>query len=106
MVWTDESTWPPNPTIKMVPPDQIPNLTEDQLDQLGFFDNVKVSIGAGTGGGGASMENRAKFASQVSEAIPDKKVISFNVTTVANVNLFRPKEEVYLRFLNGGGGGK
>ena len=80
--------------IQMVPGNQIPNLTEDQLLELGFFDSIKSTVAAGGTQGG--MADLAKFAASIADSIPEKKIISFNITTVANVNLFRDPTDVYL----------
>ena len=95
--WADESTWPPNVQVDMIPKhmrdDVIAQLTPAQLEQIGFFDDVKVTVAAGAALGDADAI--ASFAGSVSEAIPPKKIISFNVTSVANLNLFRDPADVY-----------
>ena len=83
----------------MVPVEQLGKLTMGQLEQLGYWDNVKVTT---VGGEVDEAKKQTAFAAGVADAIPEKRVISFNVTTLAKVNLFRDVKDVYppkVRFL-------
>ncbi|CAD7970618.1 unnamed protein product [Amoebophrya sp. A25] len=92
--WSDSSKWPPNAKIDQVPSCALPSLSQQQLTDLGFFDQVHTT--KVVSGNDAVSEAVSAFAASVAEKMPAKKVISYVVQTITAVNLFRDASSVYL----------
>ncbi|CAD7969536.1 unnamed protein product [Amoebophrya sp. A120] len=89
--WTDESNWPPNARITDVPQCAHGLLSQAQLEQLGFFDQIHLTAVTGD-----VKEAVSQFAASVAALIPSKKVVSFVVQTISQINLFRDASATYL----------
>jgi len=92
--WSDSTKWPPNAKIDQVPQCALPSLSQQQLQDLGFFDKVHTT--KVVSGNDRVKEAVSAFAASVAEKMPAKKVISYVVQTITAVNLFRDAKDVYL----------
>ncbi|CAD7934208.1 unnamed protein product [Amoebophrya sp. A25] len=89
--WSDESLWPPNAKIADIPQCAHGMLTQAQLEQLGFFDQVFQTVVATD-----IDEAISQFAASVAQLIPAKRVVSFVIQTISMLNLFRDASQQYL----------